>query len=650
MNRKTYVIALAAAGVTGAAAPVAGGQVLETDWTGAVGDYWDDAGNWSGGVVPNEPGAIVNFGTVASGEYVIGFQVSPTVGTINYLHDGHYTTQMGVAGQITIAGENGQAGAVNGYAGNHWIEKSVVAPGDIDFFVADGAAVRLIRLNAGGDVTKRGGGELTLATVFPMVGQLVLHGGKTQIGEGSMPQAVRIGAVAGDDATLAISRLFRAYDNVNVGDSGSSSLAAKGTLELNGYSRKYILPSSALYVAAGNSVDSLVVGTVNHNADWLYVDSDRADGFTIGGRHSAAAIGTYNLHGGTVETSNIVRVGGRGTGSLNVNGGRFTTTAGVNIADLDTATGTLNLAGGTLVAPSIRGGAGQSSVRFAGGTFMAVNDMPDFMAGVDQLLVSTGGTVIDTQAYHVTLAGQLNRDPALGSASDGGIKKSGSGTLTLTGNNAFSGALLVDAGTLIVDGDHIAGSVTAVNFGATLGGTGTLVGAVINNGTLRVDTGASDPLDILGPATFSTATYLELVGDLPLPGESVDLLTYASFTGGFSLRDIDRPVGLELEFVNTGTVGKLVASALYDGDANLDGAVDLTDFVILRNHFNQSGNWLAGDFTGDGTIDLADFVILRNNFGSGGGNLMGGLPSIPEPGSLAWLTVVGLLVGRRRAR
>ena len=52
------------------------------------------------------------------------------------------------------------------------------------------------------------------------------------------------------------------------------------------------------------------------------------------------------------------------------------------------------------------------------------------------------------------------------------------------------------------------------------------------------------------------------------------------------------------------------------GDANGDRRVNLSDFVILRNHFGQSGQFRDGDFNYDGTVDLSDFVILRNHFGS----------------------------------
>ncbi|MFW6154252.1 MAG: CARDB domain-containing protein [Planctomycetota bacterium] len=53
------------------------------------------------------------------------------------------------------------------------------------------------------------------------------------------------------------------------------------------------------------------------------------------------------------------------------------------------------------------------------------------------------------------------------------------------------------------------------------------------------------------------------------------------------------------------------------GDADLDGDVDLDDFVILKTHFGDTGaGWGDGDFDGNGTVDLDDFVILKRNFGT----------------------------------
>jgi hypothetical protein len=52
------------------------------------------------------------------------------------------------------------------------------------------------------------------------------------------------------------------------------------------------------------------------------------------------------------------------------------------------------------------------------------------------------------------------------------------------------------------------------------------------------------------------------------------------------------------------------------GDANLDGRVNLSDFLALRRSFGQSGvGFAGGDFNGDDNVNLSDFLVLRRNFG-----------------------------------
>jgi hypothetical protein len=51
------------------------------------------------------------------------------------------------------------------------------------------------------------------------------------------------------------------------------------------------------------------------------------------------------------------------------------------------------------------------------------------------------------------------------------------------------------------------------------------------------------------------------------------------------------------------------------GDADLKGAVDFVDFVVLANHYGQTGGWAEGDFDGDGTVDFADFALLADEYG-----------------------------------
>ena len=54
---------------------------------------------------------------------------------------------------------------------------------------------------------------------------------------------------------------------------------------------------------------------------------------------------------------------------------------------------------------------------------------------------------------------------------DGSLIKTGSGTLTLSGINSYTGPTIVNAGALIVDGSIAPSSLTTVQAGALLGGT-----------------------------------------------------------------------------------------------------------------------------------------------------------------------------------
>ena len=52
------------------------------------------------------------------------------------------------------------------------------------------------------------------------------------------------------------------------------------------------------------------------------------------------------------------------------------------------------------------------------------------------------------------------------------------------------------------------------------------------------------------------------------------------------------------------------------GDADMDGQVSFSDFLILSDNFGMSdADQGDGDFTGDGAVDFADFLILADEFG-----------------------------------
>jgi hypothetical protein len=73
----------------------------------------------------------------------------------------------------------------------------------------------------------------------------------------------------------------------------------------------------------------------------------------------------------------------------------------------------------------------------------------------------------------------------------------------------------------------------------------------------------------------------------------------------------------------------VVIGFTYYGDATMDGNVNIGDFAIHANHYNQSGLWQDGDFNYDGTVNISDFSLLSRNYNQGG-LLRGGLPPLAE--------------------
>jgi hypothetical protein len=99
------------------------------------------------------------------------------------------------------------------------------------------------------------------------------------------------------------------------------------------------------------------------------------------------------------------------------------------------------------------------------------------------------------------------------------------------------------------------------------------------------------------------------------------------------------------------TVGTtdVVVRYTFNGDANLDGTVNTSDFVRLANGFaHPNALWSDGDFNFDGVVNALDFNALASNFGQAIGSPA--LASIvPEPA--ATLTcALAIVLTRRRSR
>jgi autotransporter-associated beta strand protein len=409
--------------------------------------------------------------------------------------------------------------------------------------------------------------------------------------------------------------------------SGSSATQGLGSLEGDGGTLKGFSGGSAavahtweIGTLAGAGVEKVFAGTI-------------VDG--TGSSSSTAATNITKLGDGTLTLAGTNTY--RGTTTVSAGTLKLTNTLALQNSTL--ATGGFGLIFDSSVAPHSFYIGGLS-----GATDLPLQDNAATPNPVD--LTVGGGTVAVTSTYSGALTGN-----------NASLTKIGTGTLTLGGNNTYTGPTTITQGTLRLGAaDRIADTSKLQLNGGTFstGGFNETVGplALTTDSTLDLGNGTS---------------VVHFADSHSLTSSWAGLLTISNWTNGdhvfvgSNLTGLDPSQLSQINFLgfapgallsNTGEVspGGPVVTIL--GDFNRDGHVNAADLLAMAqaltdlnafktNYFLSADNLKAmGDFDADGQVTNLDMQGLANLLLAGGGSVA----AVPEPTTFVLLSLGSFIV------
>jgi autotransporter-associated beta strand protein len=462
---------------------------------------------------------------------------------------------------------------------------------------------------------KSGSGSVKLTGANTYDGSTIIHGGTLEVAGGTLGSTnanIQISPESGDSGTFTVSNGTVNADRVIIGgNSANNGTPGNGNLIQTGgtiNSREWFTVGSG---GGGNSLTgtyTLSGGTLNVITQLMEVSNFAGSSGTVTmsggainlqsnvslvmGSNNTAGDGTFTQNGGTVTFYSDAGLTKGGTGVLNI--GRAGTL---------TSTYTYNLNGGTLSVPQITRNTANTAngyFNFNGGTLQATQATTTWMQNLTAAAVLDGGAIIDDGGYAVTIAQNL----ATASATDGGLKKQGTGTLTLSGASYWYGPTVVNAGTLNVTGSLSSGQAT-INAGATLrvsgaGDVSGITGIVINGAGAKMVYNSTSSSSFDQPVTVTNGT-LDGVGTITISntvtvGSGTGVI--ANGAGGTGALTIGN-----LTFNGAGTINLNTASTSpVLITTNLITSLSSSDKITI-NATNSS--WISGT-----TYDLISYTSL----------------------------------------
>jgi fibronectin-binding autotransporter adhesin len=585
-------------------------------WSGASSGDWDvqQTQNWLNGGTPdyfyNLDTATFNDSTVnASVNVAVG--VSPGSTTINNSASNYVFSGVG---SITGSGgltKSGTAQATfrnaNSYLGNTVINGGTLF---VDF-LNSGTTVSQIFYNGvtAGSLVMNGGslvvGNRGGINTYQLFGATTINPGASLIQQntrisGAGP-AIYLGAItrntggtadiqantgSGGSLTVSTVGVFTTTTNINATTSGII-----GGYATSGNGAEFARVNASAGQQGGTHIyggavylNSFAAGT---NTDMTADITAAANTNTMTVRFNTASARTLTLNGNNVITTGGILVTPTAAANLSTITGGTALTSGNG---LDLIVHQYDLTGNLLINSVIaNNGATPIALTKSGGGTLILGGANSFTGATyinaGTLQIGNGGTLgsIDTSTG-VTNRGILafNRTDsvtfALPITGSGALKQLGSGSVTLTANNAFSGATTISAGTL------------QVGTGGVTGSLGTSA-SIANNGTLIFN--RSDSVNFAGPITGTGSVVQQGAGKLSLGGTN----TYQGNTT-----------------INAGTLALGASASLSDSTAIVVAGGTAFD-VSASGSFTLNGGTVNQILAGSGSVNGS----IATSAGSGTG-------------------------------
>jgi autotransporter-associated beta strand protein len=434
-------------------------------WTNtASGGNWSAAANWSNSILAAASGFTADFNS-------INITTDPTVVHLDSVR----TIGNLIFGDTTTTSAAGWLLDNNGSAANFLTLEGGAPTITVNALATGRAATISATLAGSAGITKNGSGTLILSGANTNTGALTVSAGTlrlgatTGLGDGvnnasdlvvsgsGILDLAGISPVA--NPSLTLNSTANGFDVGAFYNSGSTTSVFSGPITLGRQTRVgagnvlltgpisgggYNFIRDGLNTLTLTNSGNVAFGSLQINRGTLAVGAGAMLNFTAMNVGSGNSVGsTLTLNGGTVNCSGFTQFG-TGIGS---------------------ASGTLNLNAGTLTVTNFAKGNVTFNVNFNGGTLKAGASNPNFLTNATSLKVLAGGAVIDDGGFAITIRPPLTDINSTG----GGLAKLGSGTLTLSGTNTFTGPTLINAGTLALTGNAslAASSPIFVNSNAT---------------------------------------------------------------------------------------------------------------------------------------------------------------------------------------